>query len=395
MTPWNVMLKKCDRSKSALIVAPYMKADALRRVLEALAPEASVTCITRWTEQDIRMGASDIECRSIVVGRRGSFLLHENLHAKYYRFDKSVLVGSANLTASGLGYSGTPNLEILWEPAPTFDTEAFEGQLQAESREVSETEFQAWAQVPLDLVELVKGDAHESNVGSIDPEASLNEILHSLWPGRPAFFHKYTRIDDGRIRTMVESRVGQTVDARVLSLLEYRLNQGKAERFLILTPPNSARHWEKALYDRLNISVPVISVPVIERQQDAIVLTHLDGNENGGPDNQWLQPRAIVSMPSNKWRRVDANESAKRILCDDIVIVDKPDLSPDSTFSGTFSYFDVIKGLSPYTRDFLLVLENPVDIEIKKLWCLMNTLQGHRKWYCWSEFKRLMNHGVA
>ena len=55
----------------------------------------------------------------MVVERGGSFKLHARLHAKYYRFDDRVLVGSANMTASGLGYRHRGNLEILCEPGPT------------------------------------------------------------------------------------------------------------------------------------------------------------------------------------------------------------------------------------------------------------------------------------
>jgi hypothetical protein len=39
--------------------------------------------------------------------------LRYDLHAKYYRSDAACLVGSANLTSQALGWSSTPNLEIL------------------------------------------------------------------------------------------------------------------------------------------------------------------------------------------------------------------------------------------------------------------------------------------
>ena len=99
---------------------------------------------------DIRMGTSDIECRIIIIGRGGSFRLHNRLHAKYYRFDEYVLVGSANLTALGLSYPHKGNFEILCEPSPSFDSVAFERELRAASREVSDDEFQAWSEIPID-----------------------------------------------------------------------------------------------------------------------------------------------------------------------------------------------------------------------------------------------------
>lgn len=156
MTPWNTILKSCEAAKSVLIVAPYIKVAALRLVLDALSPKASVECVTRWTPLDIRMGTSDVECRNIIISRGGSFRLHNSLHAKYYRFDDSVLVGSANLTASGLSYSHRGNFEILCEPGPDFDTDAFERELLVASREVSDEEFQAWNELPVDLRALME-----------------------------------------------------------------------------------------------------------------------------------------------------------------------------------------------------------------------------------------------
>ena len=149
MTPWDTIRKRCGTADSVLIAAPYIKVDALRFLFNALSPDASVECVTRWTPLDIMMGTSDIECRNITIRRGGSFRLHNSLHAKYYRFDGFVLVGSANLTAAGLSYVHKGNLEILCEPAPSFDRDAFERELRATSREVSDEEYQAWSELPV------------------------------------------------------------------------------------------------------------------------------------------------------------------------------------------------------------------------------------------------------
>ena len=174
MTPWDAILKNCEAASSVVIAAPYIKADALRLVLDALSPDASVFCVTRWTPLDIRMGTSDIECRNIVISRSGSFRLHNSLHAKYYRFDDSVLVGSANLTASGLSYSHKGNYEILCEPGPSFDTNAFERELRAYSREVNEEEFQAWSELPVDMSPL-------SEPMQVDADSDTREIESDNW----------------------------------------------------------------------------------------------------------------------------------------------------------------------------------------------------------------------
>ena len=55
-----------------------------------------------------------------------------------------MFVGSANLTASGLSYHEVGNLEILCEPASSFDQLTFEAELIGMSREVSDSEFLLW-----------------------------------------------------------------------------------------------------------------------------------------------------------------------------------------------------------------------------------------------------------
>lgn len=55
-----------------------------------------------------------------------------------------MLVGSANLTARGLGYLDNANVEILCEPAPSFDAATFESGILTASRLVSDEEFGYW-----------------------------------------------------------------------------------------------------------------------------------------------------------------------------------------------------------------------------------------------------------
>lgn len=149
MTPWNSFRNFCRTASDVLLAAPYIKVDALRLVLDNLPPDAHIECVTRWTPLDIQMGASDVVCRDIITSKGGSFRLHNSLHAKYFRFDGYALVGSANLTAAGLGYAGKGNTEILCEPASSFDRDAFERELMSGSREVSDEEYEIWRQIPV------------------------------------------------------------------------------------------------------------------------------------------------------------------------------------------------------------------------------------------------------
>ena len=148
-SPWAVLLEGCAGAAEAVIVAPYIKVEPLAMVLGQLQTGASVTCFSRWTPRDISTGASDIDCRTLVVKRGGSFWLNNRLHAKYYRFGEQVLVGSANMTGLGLSYPHHGNLEILCEPGPTVVPSVFETSLKRGSREVSDDEFRIWQQCPV------------------------------------------------------------------------------------------------------------------------------------------------------------------------------------------------------------------------------------------------------
>ena len=138
------LLQNCSSAKSLFIAAPYIKRDALAKVLKATKAIDSIVCVTRWRPNDIVVGASDVGCRILVTERGGSFRLHPSLHAKYYRFDDVSLIGSANLTASAMGWVPQPNLEILCGSGDDFDQQEFERELLRNSREVSEAEFSSW-----------------------------------------------------------------------------------------------------------------------------------------------------------------------------------------------------------------------------------------------------------
>ncbi len=143
-SPGNLLTRLCSNAQSLVVAAPYIKADALSRVLTAANSEASLICVTRWSPHDLAVGASDAECRNLVMDFGGSFRLHPSLHAKYYRIDDVVLIGSANLTASAMGWSPQPNLEILCRADDNFDSCAFQQELLDAARELSDDEFLRW-----------------------------------------------------------------------------------------------------------------------------------------------------------------------------------------------------------------------------------------------------------
>lgn len=145
--PGDMLSSICSGAQHLIIAAPYIKADALTKVLANVSPAASLICITRWNLHDFAAGVSDIECRTIVTERGGSFRLHPSLHAKYYRIDDVILVGSANLTSSAMGWAPHSNLEILCRPGDDFDSETFQRSLFEGAREIGDEEFSHWESI--------------------------------------------------------------------------------------------------------------------------------------------------------------------------------------------------------------------------------------------------------
>ncbi|RVW05989.1 phospholipase D family protein [Rhodococcus spongiicola] len=107
-----------------VLVAPFMKEAVLRRLLAVTDTRVDLRVVTRWHPVEVATGVSDLACRQAALERRSAeFMLCSRLHAKYFRFDNRAFVGSANLTASGLGWREPSNLELLVDSVPLQDFE--------------------------------------------------------------------------------------------------------------------------------------------------------------------------------------------------------------------------------------------------------------------------------
>ena len=118
------------------LVAPFIKQATLKRLLEQVAPVVTVNCVTRWRPDEIVAGVSDLEVWLLIRERPNSTLwLRSDLHAKYYRGDQQVLIGSANLTNTALGWSPRPNLELLISSdlLPKFEQELLTGSVMVDN----------------------------------------------------------------------------------------------------------------------------------------------------------------------------------------------------------------------------------------------------------------------
>lgn len=183
VSPWATLIAQCASAKRVIIAAPYIKAPVLQDLLNCLDNNANIECFTRWTPQDILAGTTDTACRNLVVAKGGKFYLHNRLHAKYYRFDVQVLIGSANCTAPGLNYNQRGNLEILCRPDQSFNKDQFEKLLRAEAREVSEEELALWLACPVNtpIAETVQGDFVANTLEDWKPLTRFPEYLWLIY----------------------------------------------------------------------------------------------------------------------------------------------------------------------------------------------------------------------
>jgi len=124
-----------EEEVSVGIVAPFIKVNALRSLLDVLNENVLVRCTTRWRPREVAAGVSDPEILDVLEKRGNSTLsVVDELHAKLYFAGDRCLAGSANVTRAGFGESaGGGNIEVLVE---TSTTDPFVAATLARIREV-------------------------------------------------------------------------------------------------------------------------------------------------------------------------------------------------------------------------------------------------------------------
>ena len=181
-----------------VIAAPYIKSPTLRRLLDAV-PEmvSECICVTRWLPEDIASGVCDLEILDdLAHARGGRLLVHPHLHAKYYSNGHQSLVGSANLTARGLGWHKPSNVEMLvavradfeglgeWEQKLLGSAVEATGQLRDQIRRQAELLEQAGPLRSVPEVEEETSDHEEPSLWM--PQCPAPERLWQVYLGRGA-----------------------------------------------------------------------------------------------------------------------------------------------------------------------------------------------------------------
>lgn len=101
-------------SRSVLVVSPFVKRAALGHLLAPLPSGVELVAYTRWRAEEVARGVSDLGVLGDIEALGGELGLVDELHAKLVLVDDTrALVGSANVTAAGLGLSAKPNFELM------------------------------------------------------------------------------------------------------------------------------------------------------------------------------------------------------------------------------------------------------------------------------------------
>jgi hypothetical protein len=110
----DVLLELAASSQLEFVMcAPFAKQAVVSRIVSALPDGARVILYTRWRPEEVAAGVSDTGVLKVIQARGGVVYLHDRLHAKFYRNENQVILGSANLTGTALGWSTNPNIELL------------------------------------------------------------------------------------------------------------------------------------------------------------------------------------------------------------------------------------------------------------------------------------------
>ena len=120
---FSLMSALADARASVSLISAFITVPGIEWVLEHLSPSVtSLRVLARWNCGDLVAGASDLEVYTILNERGAHFFIMSDLHAKISLVDdRTLLLGSANLTNFGLRLVPGGNREIGISISPTTE----------------------------------------------------------------------------------------------------------------------------------------------------------------------------------------------------------------------------------------------------------------------------------
>ena len=108
------------------LCSAFIRSEALRTLLAYRRLRSPGKCLVRWLPQDLLMGASDFNAFDVANEHGLQLYMRTDFHGKVFLTPPAgVLVGSANLTSSGLAVGAKHNLEVTTVLPNDLPTTAF------------------------------------------------------------------------------------------------------------------------------------------------------------------------------------------------------------------------------------------------------------------------------
>ena len=111
----NLLGQSLNNAKEEIIIlSAFVKIKGVNWLVDKISrKKINCTIISKWDQNDLAQGASDLECYEICKKEGWQFKVLKNLHAKIILIDtKELFIGSPNLTAKGMSLTPVPNKEM-------------------------------------------------------------------------------------------------------------------------------------------------------------------------------------------------------------------------------------------------------------------------------------------
>ena len=199
-----------------------------------------------------------------------------------------------------------------------------------------------------------------------DPDSTVATIPTTLWPHQERF--RQQNIGSDAIRRLIADEVGlgKTLQAGVI--LKTRLNQGRANRALVIAPKAATKQWQGELLMKFAIDAPII---------DAQGCYYRNGRAEPAASPPWDLPLAIAG---HQWLVRNAEEFLASCGEYDFIIVDEAhrarfrnvDLEQRRQPN---QYLQLLRQMSHRTRELLLLTATPMQLNEVELWALLELLE--------------------
>ena len=212
-----------------------------------------------------------------------------------------------------------------------------------------------------------------------NPDATLSTIPAELWPHQLSFWRKRVSAE-GVDRALIADEVGLGKTAQAAALLKTRVNQGRAARYLIMTPRAAMLQWQTELRRKFNIATPML-----ERKSGRYVLVYPDGlypdKDLGRDAAQALKAAAAGCLVSYQWarRNIDAFKRASADMRYDMAIIDEAHNARFNQVDNENNrrpnrFLELLTGISRISDGLLLLTATPMQLHAAELWALLMLL---------------------